>query len=417
MMNKYISVYTLNKYLKAKFDQDLSLQKIYIKGEISNYRPHPSGHLYFTLKDEKSRVNAIMFASQANKLPFQISNGMQVLVTASVSVYEASGQYQIYVQTMSQDGIGDLYLRFEQLKEKLRKEHLFDEEFKRPIPKYPRKIAVLSAKNGAALQDVIRTIALRFPFTQVIVFPIPVQGKDAYLHIVHILKQVDQLHFDTIILARGGGSIEDLWNFNEEELVRCIFACQTPIITGIGHETDFTICDFVSDCRGATPTAAAVLATPDQHELKIQNQQLFKQLHQHMHNKLMLEEHRLKRLSESYFLKNPEYYISNEIYVLEQLKNRLSHQFDFFYLHNEQNIEKLKERLTINIQNQLQNQEHHFQKLVLKLDVLSPLKLIERGYVMVYKDNEVIKHSRDLNASDMIDIQFDDGKVKAKIIK
>ena len=217
MERQYISVFALNKYIKAKMNQDVSLQNVYIKGEISNYRPHPSGHLYFTLKDENSRVSAIMFASAARKMSFQIENGMQVFIHASVSVYEASGQYQLYVQTIQQDGIGNLYLQYEALKRKLEKEGLFDLKYKQSIRSFPKGIAVLSAKQGAAVQDIVRTIHLRFPFAKVIVFPIPVQGKNAYLQIIETLKQVDTLGFDTIILARGGGSIEDLWNFNEED--------------------------------------------------------------------------------------------------------------------------------------------------------------------------------------------------------
>ena len=286
MERQYISVFALNKYIKAKMNQDVSLQNVYIKGEISNYRPHPSGHLYFTLKDENSRVSAIMFASAARKMSFQIENGMQVFIHASVSVYEASGQYQLYVQTIQQDGIGNLYLQYEALKRKLEKEGLFDLKYKQSIRSFPKGIAVLSAKQGAAVQDIVRTIHLRFPFAKVIVFPIPVQGKNAYLQIIETLKQVDTLGFDTIILARGGGSIEDLWNFNEEDLARCVFACQTPIITGIGHETDFTICDFVSDYRSATPTAAAVKATPDQKELRVYQENLQRQLLYKMKHRL-----------------------------------------------------------------------------------------------------------------------------------
>ena len=278
MKRKYINVLTLNQYIKSKLNEDAILSNIYIKGEISNYRPHPSGHIYFTLKDEYSRIQAVMFASHAKNLDFKVDNGKEVLINGYVSVYEVSGNYQLYVTNMQENGAGALYQKFEQLKNKLENEGLFDQQHKKDIPSFPSRIAVLSAKQGAALQDVLRTIHLRFPFTQVVIFPIPVQGNGAYKEIMKTLKYVDALRFNTIIIARGGGSIEDLWNFNEEELARVIYDLKTPIISGVGHETDFTICDFVSDYRAATPTAAAIKATADQNELKKQRLYLHNQL-------------------------------------------------------------------------------------------------------------------------------------------
>ena len=254
MEKRYLTVSALNRYLKAKIDADTQLQKILIKGEISNFKHHSSGHLYFTLKDEKSRINAVMFSSKANKMLFKLENGMKVLIQASVSVYDVAGTYQLYVDSIEQDGLGNLFLRYEQLKKQLSLEGLFDLDKKITIPKFPSKIAVLSAYPSAALADIVRTINLRFPVVRVIVFPIPVQGKDAYIHIIRTLNYVDTLKFSTIIIARGGGSLEDLWNFNEEGLARAICNCKTPIISGVGHEVDFTICDFVADYRAATPT-------------------------------------------------------------------------------------------------------------------------------------------------------------------
>lgn len=415
MEQKYISVYALNKYLKAKIEQDISLQKIYIKGEISNYRPHPSGHLYFTLKDEKSKVNAIMFASLAGKLNFPIENGMQVFICAKVSIYEATGQYQLYVQTMQPDGIGQLYLKYETLKSKLYKEGLFDEKWKKKIPVFPKNIAVLSAKQGAALQDIIRTISLRFPFTQVIVFPIPVQGQHAYLTIIETLKKVDSLGFDTIILARGGGSIEDLWNFNEEDLVRCIFGCQTPIITGIGHETDFTLSDFVSDHRSATPTAAATQATPDQNELRRHLNDLHKRLFHKMRYTLNIYQQNLKRLSSSYYLLNPEAIYSHEIFKLAQLQDRLFHYFEIFYMKNKQELDQFVFSLNHVMNQELQQKKLNLENSILKLDSLSPLKIMHRGYTLIQKDSQMIKSVNELKENDIIDIHFHDGNKKAII--
>lgn len=415
MEKRYITVFALNKYIKAKMNQDNALQDIYIKGEISNYRPHPSGHLYFTLKDEHSRVSAVMFASQARHLQFQIENGMQVFIHASVSVYEVSGQYQLYVQSLQQDGVGQFYLKFEALKKKLSKEGLFDEKYKKPIPEFPRGIAVLSAKQGAAVQDVMRTIHLRFPFTKVIVFPIPVQGQNAYLKIIETLKQVDELGFDTIILARGGGSIEDLWNFNEESLARCIFACHTPIISGIGHETDFTICDFVSDCRCATPTAAAIKATPDQNEMRKHCENLNNQLIYKMKHYLTFHQNNLTRLQKSYYLTKPEALYSNEILRLMQLQDQLSYQFKMFDMRVYQQLKDYQLKLKQTTDTLIKTKEHQLQKMIVNLDALSPLKVMQRGYTLIKKDNQVIKSFQDIHKDEMIEIQFYDGIKKAEV--
>ena len=415
METQYISVFALNKYIKAKMEQDVSLQNVYIKGEISNFRPHPSGHLYFTLKDEHSRINAIMFASQAKKLDFALENGMQVLVHARVSIYEPAGQYQIYIQTMQQDGIGNLYLQFENLKRQLEKEGLFDNKYKKEIPAYPRSIAVLSAKQGAAVQDVVRTIQLRFPFTKVIIFPIPVQGKNAYLEIIDVLKQVDHLGFDTIILARGGGSIEDLWNFNEEGLARTVFSCQTPIITGIGHETDFTICDFVSDYRGVTPTGAAIKATPDHKELSRHLEALKTNLYFKIKNRVEFQQEKLQRLKGSYYLTNPDHFYAQDIQKLMHLQDQLSFQFQMFDMKMYQQLYNYQVLLKQKIDHYVMIKNHENQRIISLLDSLSPLKVMSRGYALVKKDGNIVKSSLDLSKNQVIEIQFHDGVKEAQV--
>ncbi|MEG0275498.1 MAG: exodeoxyribonuclease VII large subunit [Coprobacillus sp.] len=412
---KYISVFALNKYIKAKMSQDVSLQNIYIKGEISNFRPHPSGHLYFTLKDENSRISAIMFSSQGQKLDFQVENGLQVFVHATVSVYEVTGQYQLYVQSMQQDGVGNLYLKYEALKKSLYNQGLFDDSHKKQIPLFPKSIAVLSAKQGAAVQDVVKTIDLRFPFTKVVIFPIPVQGKNAYVEIVDVLKRVDEIGFDTLLLVRGGGSIEDLWNFNEEALVKCVYDMKTPIITGIGHETDFTLCDFVSDYRGVTPTAAAMKATPDQYELRKNALTLNNQLIYKMNYLIEKHEKHLKRLKESYYLSNPEVLYSHEYLRLSKLQDQLSYQFRMFDMKVFKRLENYQIYLKQNIDLRLQAHQSLLSKRIGQLDALSPLKVLQRGYTLVSKDNQLIKNSQSLKSGDMIDIQFNDDKVKAKV--
>lgn len=415
MERKYISVLTLNKYIKAKMDKDVSLQNVYIKGEISNYRPHPSGHLYFTLKDENSKISAVMFYNNAKKLELQIENGMQVLVKANVSVYVDNGVYQLYVLSMEQDGIGKLYFQYEQLKIRLKQEGLFNESHKKKIPSFPRSIAVLSAKQGAAVQDVVHTIQLRFPFTKVIVFPIPVQGQGAYIHIIDILKRVDQLKFDTIIIARGGGSIEELWNFNEEALARCIYDLDTPIISAIGHETDFTICDFVSDYRAITPTDAGILATPDQNELKRYNDVLKQRLTYHMKKYIEFKQLNFTKLQNAYCLKNPDYLYSHDVLKLNQLQDQLNHQFQMFEIEHKKYIENQAMRLHQILNHNLTKIENTLQKNILQLDALSPLKVMQRGYTLIKKDEQVIKNSKQLKSGDEVDILFNDGLKKAQI--
>lgn len=415
MEKRYLTVSALNRYLKAKIDSDEQLQKILIKGEVSNFKHHSSGHLYFTLKDETSRINAVMFASKARKLPFELENGMKVLIQASVSVYDVAGTYQLYVDNIEQDGLGNLYLRYEQLKKALALEGLFDQEHKQEIPKFPSKIAVLSAYPSAALADIVRTIKLRFPVVRVIVFPIPVQGKGAYLHIINTLNYVDSLGFNTIIIARGGGSLEDLWNFNEEALARQIYACQTPIISAVGHEMDFTICDFVSDVRCATPSEAAMFATPDQKELKKHLYELQEQLTYRMKQYLHIHQQKLDRLKNSYFLNTPEALYSQEILRLTHLKDQLFYHFKVLDLKVYQQLLEYQKLLKQKMDQKIQQQNYKTQQLIVQLDAFSPLKVMQRGYTLIKKDQKLMKSKNDIQTDDIVDIQFYDGVRKAQI--
>ena len=437
MNKRYLKVSALNKYIKAKIDNDIQLQSILIKGEISNLKKHSSNHIYFTLKDDSSRINAVMFASQAKKLNFDVKDGDKVLIEANVSVYLVTGTYQLYVNKMEPDGIGNLFLQFEQLKKKLANEGLFDPQYKKPIPLYPGKIAVLTAYPSAALMDIVKTVKMRFPVTRLIVFPIPVQGKDAYLKIIDTLQFVDSLHFNTIIIARGGGSLEDLWNFNEEKLARAIFQCHTPIISGVGHEVDFTICDFVSDYRGATPTAAAAKATPDMNEmianLKLQQSHLIT----NMKHKLTSKQQQLNALQSFYLFKNPEKLYLDQLQRLSFLQEKLpltfAHQLNKRknQYHNYSYILNSQSKLFINeFKNQIENNtlllKHHLSKqihfqqeklhfLISKLDALSPLKTLERGYAIVSHDDKNITSIEDVDIKDEISVRLKDGQFKAVV--
>lgn len=437
MERKYLTVTALNRYLKAKIDADSQLQKIYIMGEISNFKHHSSGHLYFTLKDENSRVNAVMFSSKARKLPFEPANGMKVFIQASVSIYDVAGTYQLYVDKMEQDGLGNLFLRYEQLKKQLAGEGLFSPENKKQIPKFPSRIAVLSGYPSAALADVVRTIKLRFPVVRIVAFPIPVQGKDAYIKICRMLKYVDSLNFNTIIIARGGGSLEELWNFNEELLARAIFECKTPIISGVGHEVDFTICDFVADYRAATPTAAAIKATPDLMELKQNVANVEYTLSTLMKQKINIYKENFNRLSSFYLFKNPnklyedkkakvDYLYDKLCYAfndnLNSQKNKttnliqvFNHQTNLFLTNQKNQLKVIDRTMNMEIKRKLQINQEKYRFLISKLNTLSPLKTLERGYAIVLKNEQVVASSNSLSSGDEIEIKMKDGSKKAVI--
>ena len=328
MNDKYITVTQLTRYIKYKIDNDIHLNEVFLKGEISNFKAHSRGHFYFTLKDEGSRINAIMFSSNTKKLKFTPEEGMKVFVTGKISVYEATGSYQIYVSDLEEDGVGNLYIAYEQLKKKLQEEGLFREELKKPIKKYPSKIGVVTAPTGAAIKDIISTIKRRWPLVKIYLFPSLVQGENAKEDIVKQIKLADTYHLDTLIVGRGGGSIEDLWAFNEECVARAIYECKTPVISAVGHEIDFTISDFVADLRAPTPTGAAEMAVPQLNDVMNYINQLQIRLKNQILNKIKNGKERLEWLKNRNILKNPmmlyepkEIEFSN---LLEKLKYSLT---------------------------------------------------------------------------------------------
>lgn len=326
MERQYVSVHALNRYIKAVLDNDMQLQTVYIRGEISNYRPHPSGHMYFTLKDDQTEscISAIMFASQARYLKFRLRDGMKVFITAQVSVFEKAGRYQLYVRSMQEDGLGNLYLRFNELKQTLEREGLFNSMHKKAIPFMPERLAILSAEQGDGLQDVLHILHQRYPLVRRDIYPVPVQGRDAYKYIIETLRHVDQLGYSTILLVRGGGSIENLWNFNEEALARCIYDLKTPIITGVGHETDFTLVDYVSDFRAPTPTAAAVVAVPSQKELLSHLENKIMQLSNVMRKTIYLEKQKLEQYTHSYVFTDPSRIFETKFMKLDNVHLKLN---------------------------------------------------------------------------------------------
>lgn len=418
MNQNYLTVTAVNRYLKYKIDNDENLQNIYIKGEISNFKAHSRGHYYFTLKDEESRISAIMFSSSAQKLPFIPQDGMKVLVNGKISVYESTGNYQIYVNEMLEDGLGNLFIAFEQLKAKLDKEGLFDPSKKKPIPYLPQTIGIITASTGAAIKDILSTINRRFPNTKTILFPTLVQGEKAHLNIIKQLETAQNYDLDLIILGRGGGSLEDLWPFNEEALARSIYACNIPIISAVGHEIDFTISDFVADVRAATPTAAAELAVPnvidvlnqiDNHKIRCSKQ---------IKNKLEALKEKLYVLENNYVLQNP----INIIQIKEQTFTILLDKINVLMMANlekKKNIfSKLADNYILNNPIKLFEQKsNHVQKIIEKLEVLNPLNTLKRGYAIVRQNDLATTSVKDLKINDTITVELKDGKIYNKIVK
>lgn len=416
-INKYLSITAITRYLKYKFDNDDHLQNVYLKGEISNFKSHSRGHLYFTLKDETSRISAIMFVSNASKLVFTPEEGMKVLVQGKISVYEPTGNYQIYVEEMQEDGVGNLYIAFEQLKLKLEKEGLFDVAHKKPLPKIPNKIGIITAPTGAAIKDILSTIKRRFPICETILFPSLVQGAEAHHDIVKQIKKAQEFDIDLLIIGRGGGSIEDLWPFNEESVARAIYECTIPTISAVGHEVDYTISDFVADVRAATPTGAAEIAVPNMIDLLSYIDNLKIRANQTIINKIEHLKLKLHKLKDSYILKNP----LNIYQVKEQLLDSLIDKVNAIMINY---IDKRKDYLNHlktsyilnNPQKLFEKKSNNLSKYIEKLEVLNPLNTLKRGYTIIKKNNKAIEDIRKLSINDNVNIMFKNGIANANIL-
>lgn len=393
MEDKYISITRLNNYIKSMFENNPHLQKVYLKGEISNFKNHTRGHLYFTLKDEEARISAVMFAGSTRTLSFKPEDGMNVLVEGRISCYPAQGSYQIYVDKMELDGIGNLYIEYEKLKKKLASEGLFDTRYKKEIPKYPKKIGIITASTGAAIKDILSTIKRRYPICETILFPCLVQGKSAAPDIVRQLKVADTYNLDVIICGRGGGSIEDLWAFNEEIVARTIFESHTPIISAVGHEIDFTIADYVADLRAPTPTGAAEMAVPTLSDIDYKIKQFSLRSKESIQNLVNLKKHKLDAIKDSFILKNP-------LAMYEIKEQKLDNYID--------NLNKF-------IKNLLVNKNHQLQLKANTLKLLNPLNILDKGYSLVTKEEKTIKDATLLNKNDTIHIRFHKGNVIAQV--
>ena len=387
-----ITVSDLNKYMKEKIAEDEYLNNILIKGEISNFKNHYTGHMYFTLKDEKSLIKCIMFKSYATKLTFMPKDGMKVMILGSVSVFERDGVYQIYARAMEEDGLGDLYTKYQELKKRLEQQGLFEEEHKMKIPMMPRVIGVLTSQTGSVIRDIINVSTRRNPNVYIRLLPVPVQGEGAAEKIANGIEYMNKNKLaDVLILARGGGSLEDLWPFNEEIVAHSIYNSEIPIISAVGHETDFTIADFVADLRAPTPSAAAELAVPDIYEVKRKIETYQDRLRNSLIKKLELMNLRYEKCMSSSVFKEPLRKINDNYIKLDNCIKQI------------ENSIKVKH----------EKEKTKYIELIAKLDALSPLKTLYRGYSITEKNNKVIKSKEELKTNDLIEIRFIDGKKEA----
>ena len=389
-----VSVTQLTQYIKLLLDKDEILSQVCVRGELSNYKAHSSGHQYFTLKDEGAVISCVMFRSDAMKMRFRPESGMKVILYGRVSLFPKSGQYQIYVTAMQPDGVGALAVAFEQLKRRLYEEGLFDPAHKQPLPNYPHRVALITSPTGAAVRDMTRILGRRWPMAEVLVCPVRVQGEGAAEEIAQMLDYVDKHQLaDVIITGRGGGSLEDLWAFNEEIVARAIYRCTIPVISAVGHEPDVTISDYVADVRAATPSNAAEIAVQDEAAIRSALRQLQLRLEQAEGRKLTQLRQRLDALAQKPVMKRPEAYLQQQELQLEMLRQRLEHAGT----------------------GAVQKNTLRFQRTAAKLDALSPLKVLGRGYAMVTREDAVVRSVTQLQPGDPVAVALSDGTVQCTV--
>lgn len=409
----YKSITEINELVKSILESEPILSDIYVKGEISNIKYHSRGHLYFSLKDENSKINAVFF-NVNSKLLFDPKDGDSVLIRGRINVYPVSGSYQIVVSEMKQDGIGNLYVLFEELKKKLASEGLFDKEHKKKIPRFPEKIGIITAKEGAAVRDIITTINRRYPLCEIYLFPSLVQGEGAKENIVKMIKKANETDMDVLIVGRGGGSIEDLWAFNEEIVAREIYNSRIPIISAVGHEIDYTIADFVADLRAPTPTAAAELAVKNREDIESYLSDAVTRMDKALKNKIEYYNEKINKYKSNYIINNPLKMFDAKINTLNIMKEkilRISKIFD----DKSNELKILSERLKQSYINNITKNENILNQTKLKLDLLNPTNILEKGYSIVKKDNKIIKNKKDLKIGDSINIIVHNGEVLSEV--
>lgn len=438
--NKYLTVQSLTKYIKYKFDKDPYLQRVFLKGELSNVKHHTNGHIYFSVKDDSSVISAVMFRYDAEKLDFKAEEGQNVLLSGNITLFEKRGQYQLYVKEMQIDGIGQLFLKLEENKKYLEEKGYFSPDLKKQIPVFPQHIAIVSSSTSAALKDMITTLSRRYPLVKVSLLNTYVQGNLSKKSVMDNLMHADQLGADTIILARGGGSIEDLWTFNELDVAMTVVNLKTPVITGVGHETDFTLVDFVSDLRAPTPTAAAEQAVPNQRDLLTKISEMNRQSTYLLKNKISRDKKHLENLSSYYKFKNPnllyieqteklnEFNKSIEYSMMKQFTN-YKHRLDrlntsLLYMNPKPTINKYHEELRRHhdalyrgVKKLHREKAESLNNQIQVLESVSPTQILKRGYSFTTFNNKIVSDAKSLNKGDQVDISFSTGSVTAEVIE
>ena len=418
MEEEYISVSQLTDYIRNLINSDSRLKQVYVRGEISNFKRYSSGHCYFSLKDEGSVIPGVMFYGFASKLKFEPKNGMKVLVRGYVDVYKSRGNYQLYAQRITEDGLGELHIAFEQLKKELESKGYFDDDLKKPIPKFPKKVGVVTAATGAAIRDIVTTIKRRWPLCEIILFPSLVQGNLAANNIVRQIFVADnEFELDTLIVGRGGGSIEDLWAFNERIVAKAILVCKTPVISAVGHEIDWTIADYVADKRAATPTAAAEIAVPDIREISSKVDDFNSRANNVMAKQLNDNLDKFERIKNRPLFKNPYMIHERKVMDLDFIKGSLVSSSKEMIHSNQMRLSKVKNSNVFrDPQSILDEKTNTLSRNIDKLKVLNPLLTIQRGYAVARSNGRVVSYAKDLNKDDEVELQFKDGKVNTRVL-
>lgn len=439
-MEQHLTVSQLTKYISRKFEYDPYLERVYLKGEISNYNPRRRGmHQYFNLKDENAIISAVLFAGAARNVKFNPEDGMSVIVSGRVAVYERGGNYQIIIDSMQPDGVGALYLAYEQTKEKLTKEGLFDSAHKQIIPKYPQRIGVITSRSGAVIQDILTTVKRRYPIAEIVLFPTFVQGEKSADSIVENIENADNKEdIDTIIIGRGGGSFEDLFSFNEEKVVRAIFNAKTPIISSVGHETDTTLTDLVSDLRAPTPTAAAELAVPVLAEEIFRLEEFNQRIVRSFSSQIQFLTGQLTKITNSVIFRQPERLYDGYIQNVDQLETKLINDMQSYVKDYKQSVQLQEQRLKsfpiksyinekntaldysiqnlqLSLSTYLKEKNYRLNQAIQGLDHLSPLKILSRGYAVVEMNDTVVRSVKDVKQDEHLRIQLNDGEIDATV--
>lgn len=417
-MNNEVSltVTDINNYIKNIVDGDFFLSNVTLKGEISNLKFHTRGHLYFSLKDENSKINAVMFNYKNLGLNFIPKDGMNVIVKGKVSVFTTGGSYQITVSNMKEDGIGNLYILFEELKRRLQREGLFSPEHKKKLPRIPKKVGVITASTGAAVKDIISTINRRFPLTEIILFPTLVQGVGAKENIVKMINEANESDVDVIILGRGGGSIEDLWAFNEEIVARAIYNSNKPIVSAVGHEIDFTISDFVSDMRAPTPTGAAELVVPSKVEIQSYLNDYKGRIISVINKKIKSYTDTFSKLKSTYILKNPISMYEIDEQKLDNMLEKLGSIMTYKLEREKSELNNLSKMISPNILNRLDKEKIKLENIETKLNLLNPENILKKGYTLTLVEGKIVKSINSVKKGSIIDTKFSDGIIKSEVL-